>query len=652
MEELSPRRGTTLIRVAAALLGAAGVLVLAIGMAGGDLTDAFDDLVTILLAAALVAALAGWGHERRAGAARAALDEHRRGQMHERARALGESARVSGEREELLERQLRDQREALRHEQGLRLRVERARQAEREWARELREQVLRMYRSQGPSGDVRELVLEVAMRLSEAKCGLLLSKRDADGDGRLDVVCHSGFRNDPADSSVAQRFAERVLERDEIVREDAPGDGVSAADDEIDSLVAIPLYMNDGFEGVVVCANRPGGFEELDDDVLLALGDHAGAVLENHRLQGRLRSSYLAVVGLLADAVESVDPFVDSHSPEITDYIGRVARRLGLDPARREDLVFTGLLRDVGKLGVSERVLLKPGRLTADERRVIELHPVIGARIVERVPELARLAPGIRHHHERWDGEGYPDGLRGDEVPVDARVVAVADCFSALTSERPYREQLSPTEACEEIERCAGSQFDPEIAALFVEEVRRRPVDPTDNKSPLARMRARARAEEGLATARLGAACAADSVTLVHSHRHLQEVAAREAERAARNRQPFAVAMVELSELSMVNRREGYAAGDRALQTAARALERAVAGEPATVGRYSGRRLAVVLPGTGHRVACEHEATLLQHLERSGPRVRVSVAVWQHGDHGEDVLARARLALEATPAMS
>jgi diguanylate cyclase (GGDEF)-like protein len=629
--------------------------VLGIGLAGGGLTGALDDLVIILLAVAVVAALAGWGHERRAGAARAALDEQRRGHMDERARALEEAARVSDDREELLKRQLREEREALRHEQRLRLRVERARQAEREWTRELREQVLRVYRSQGGSGgDLRELVLEVAMRLSQAKRGLLLSKRDADNDGRLDLVCHSGFRNDPADSSVAQRFAERVLERDEIVREDAPGDGVSAADDEIDSLVAIPVYMNDGFEGVVVCANRRGGFEELDDDVLLALGDHAGAVLENHRLQGRVRSSYLAVIGLLADAVESTDPFVDLHSVEVSEYMERVARRLDFDPARREQLLFIGLLRDVGKLGMSERVLLKPGRLTPDERRVVELHPVIGARIVERVPGLAGLAPGIRHHHERWDGQGYPDGLRGDEIPVEARVVAVVDCFSALISTRPYRQPLSPTEACEEIERCAGSQFDPDIAALFVEEVRRRPPEPADNSSRLARLPPHAPVGEALAAARLGAATAAasDNVTLLHSHRHLLEVAAREAERAARNRQPFAVAMVELSELSMINRREGYAAGDMALQTAARALERSLAGEPATVGRYSGRRLAVVLPGTDHTVASEHGATLLKQLERSAPRVRVGVAVWQHGDHGEDVFARARLALEATPAVT
>jgi diguanylate cyclase (GGDEF)-like protein len=654
MDAVSPGRARTLIRVAAALVCAAGLLVLGIALGGGDLADALDDLVTILLALAVVAALAGWSHERRSGVVRAALDEQRRGRMDERARALEEAGRASNDRCERVERQLREQREALRHEQRLRLRIERARQAEREWTRELREQVLRSYRSGAGTGDLHDLVLEVATRLCQAECGLLLSTRDADGDGRLDLVCHRGFRNDPAESSVAQRFAERVLERDEIVREDAPGDGVSAADREIDSLVAIPVYMNDGFEGVVVCANRPGGFEELDDDVLLALGDHAGAVLENHRLNGRVRSSYLAVVGILADAVESTDLVVDPHSTAVTNYAERVAGRLELDPARREQLVFTGLLRDIGKLGISERVLLKPGRLTPDERRIVELHPEIGARIVERVPGLAGIGPGIRHHHERWDGQGYPDGRRGEEIPVEARVVALVDCFSALISTRPYRERLTPAEACTEIERCAGGQFDPEIAALFVEEVRRQPPEPAAVEAWPPALPGLATADEPLAAARHGAASAAasDNVTLLHSHRYLQEVAAREAHRSSRNQRPFTVAIVELSELAMINRREGYAAGDMALQAAARALERTLAGEPATIGRYSGRRLAVVLPGTDTTVS-ERGVTLVEQLEqfeRSGPRVRVAVGHWQPGDSGEDVFARARLALAATPA--
>jgi diguanylate cyclase (GGDEF)-like protein len=331
--------------------------------------------------------------------------------------------------------------------------------------------------------------------------------------------------------------------------------------------------------------------------------------------------------------------------------VERVARRLEFDPAGREQLLFAALLRDVGKLGISERILLKPGRLTADERNVVELHPEIGARIVERVPGLAALAPAIRYHHERWDGQGYRAGLRGEDIPVEARVIALVDCFSALISPRPYRQQLTPMEACTEIERCAGAQFDPDIAALFVDEVRQRPIEPPDPDAVPVESGAPAPAEEALTAGRLGAASAAasDTVTLLHSHRYLQEVAAREAERGARTGQPFAVAMVELSELSTINRRGGYAAGDMALQTAARALERTLAAQPATVGRYSGRRLAVIFPHSGHSDASRHGARLVDELEAAGPRVRVGVAVWQYGESGEDVLARARLALQVAP---
>ena len=193
-----------------------------------------------------------------------------------------------------------------------------------------------------------------------------------------------------------------------------------------------------------MCANRPGGFEELDDDVLLALGDHAGAVLENHRLQGQARASYLAIVRMLADAIEAKDPFVRAHSDEVSACIEAVARKLELDPGRSESLVFASLLRDVGKVGISDRVLLKPGPLNADERRIVELHPLIGSRIVERVPGLAHLAPAIRHHHEHWDGSGYPGKLSGEEIPLEARVLAVADTYSALTSTRPYRRAGEP----------------------------------------------------------------------------------------------------------------------------------------------------------------------------------------------------------------
>ena len=404
----------SLLYAAAVVFTTSTVLMLVLGIGGGDLFDALDDILPFGFAAAALLAIAGSAQERRASSSRAEATLQEQRESDERAGELDQLLADSESKRRKLEGRLRAQQEALRHEQHTRLRVERARQAEREWARELREQVLALHRRQqapGDTDDIRELVLRVAIELVGAEKGLLLSRADQDHDGRLDLVTSRGFDHDPAESDVAQRFAERVLERDEIVRKDEPGAGTSPADGEIHCLVAVPVYINDGFEGVVVCANRSGGFEELDDDVLLALGDHAGAVFENTRLHVELRSTYLAVIGMLSDSIATKDPFSAAYSRQISGYVEGVGKRFGLEAREREQLMFAALLRDIGKLGISERVLLKPGPLTSEEWEVLRLHPQIGCRIVERVPGLNRLGPAIRHHQERWDGRGYPAQL-------------------------------------------------------------------------------------------------------------------------------------------------------------------------------------------------------------------------------------------------
>ena len=146
----------------------------------------------------------------------------------------------------------------------------------------------------------------------EAERGLLISRADDDGDGSLDVVLSHGFEHDPSHSAVAQRFARAVLARDEILREDDPrrpsDTEATAADGEIDTLVAIPLYLRDRFHGVIVCANRAGGFEEVGDELLLALGDHAGAALQHGRLEHELRDAHRSAVRVLTEAVAAQDP--------------------------------------------------------------------------------------------------------------------------------------------------------------------------------------------------------------------------------------------------------------------------------------------------------------------------------------------------------
>jgi HD-GYP domain-containing protein (c-di-GMP phosphodiesterase class II) len=172
-------------------------------------------------------------------------------------------------------------------------------------------------------------------------------------------------------------------------------------------------------------------------------------------------------------ALEARDPYLRGHSTRVTAFAEGLAQALGWHRDRLDLLRLGGSLHDVGKIAVSVSVLRKPGPLTEEELVQIRRHPVTGARLVECFEDFEAARPYVLHHHERWDGSGYPHGLRGGDIPVEARVLCVADAFDAMTSRRAYRPPLSIEQALGELERCAGSQFDPELARTFVESWRR-----------------------------------------------------------------------------------------------------------------------------------------------------------------------------------
>ncbi len=665
----------------------AGAYLLARAMTGLDLRE--PPLVGVALAAALLAALAfltGWFLERRAASRKLATDEWVRRrleiEMQERQASLAEARRAFDEEARNREAAVAETRAALEAEvekrdveleqttAQLEEEVGRERDARREAQRsqasaaraiaQMRNEIFSLHRERGVLGDasdVPQMILRVAMTLLEAPKGLLLSREDRNRDSKLDLVASAGFDNDPKDSAIAQRFATEVLEQDRTIREDQPHDeehGDSAGSDaEIESLLAIPIYILDEFSGVVVCANRPGGFEELDDEVLLAIGGQAGAMLQNAKLHGELRSSYMATVRVLADAMEAKDGSLRGHGDEVARYAGTVADRLGLDAKRREEVVFGSLLHDVGKIGISERILLKPGPLSLEEFAVVRLHPRIGYRIVQQVPALDEIALGILHHHERWDGRGYPSGLRGEEIPKEARVIAVADSFSAMTSGRPYRRRLSIDDACLELERFAGSQFDPEVVGIFVDEIRRQP--PVEDESSLGialadpEFQMKLNGNETLIGH--GSFALTDNLTLLYSHRYFHEVVAAEVQRASVQDSPFAVILVELEGITELNLREGYAAGDAAIQTAARIVSRVAAKCGGTAYRYGGRRLALVVPRVGEEAGVRLAGEIVDELA-VGPGARTAVAAWRPGDTYSDVITRARVSLAHSPIVS
>jgi putative nucleotidyltransferase with HDIG domain len=182
-----------------------------------------------------------------------------------------------------------------------------------------------------------------------------------------------------------------------------------------------------------------------------------------HQMQRAICQSLLG----LANALEAKDPYTRGHSERVAALSRRVAQALGLAPATVETVGQAGLLHDIGKIGVPETILRKPGPLTPAEWDAMRAHPVIGAQIVAPFEFFAGAARVIRHHHERWDGSGYPDGLAGETIPIEARVVAVADVFDALTSARPYRAALPRAEARERLLAEAGRTLDETVVATL-----------------------------------------------------------------------------------------------------------------------------------------------------------------------------------------
>ncbi len=235
------------------------------------------------------------------------------------------------------------------------------------------------------------------------------------------------------------------------------------------------------------------------DDLVTGLGagadDYLAKPFRQPELLARIRSALRlraallrmetahAVVATLANAVEAKDPSTEHHCQRLAFLSARLTDRIGLDHRAAETIVYGALLHDVGKIGIPEAILAKPGPLDQDEWELMRRHPEIGERICGPLGDGVGCLPIIRHHHERWDGRGYPDRLAGEAIPLGARIVAVADAFDAMTHDRHYRAARSVAEALEEIDAGAGTQFDPELASFFVQAIEGGGLDQAAEKS-------------------------------------------------------------------------------------------------------------------------------------------------------------------------
>jgi response regulator RpfG family c-di-GMP phosphodiesterase len=244
--------------------------------------------------------------------------------------------------------------------------------------------------------------------------------------------------------------------------------------DEIHHYIAFPLKTPQRTIGVLnlVRLRDKYAFSNVDLEIINVLASQASISIENVRLYQNIRDNYLKTVRGFALAVEAKDRYTHGHSENVMKYTVVLAKHLGIPDDELENVKYAGLLHDIGKIGVSELILNKPGRLTPSEFDEIKKHPSLGANIIADVPFLRPLVPMVLHHHEFYDGNGYPDGINGDQIPFGARILAVADSYEAMTSDRPYRRSLSQQTALEILSSGKGKQFDPHIVEIFQEILR------------------------------------------------------------------------------------------------------------------------------------------------------------------------------------
>uniref|UniRef100_A0A7V1EI62 GAF domain-containing protein n=1 Tax=candidate division WOR-3 bacterium TaxID=2052148 RepID=A0A7V1EI62_UNCW3 len=236
------------------------------------------------------------------------------------------------------------------------------------------------------------------------------------------------------------------------------------------SILAVPLMVKGRIIGVAEVLNKRGNkkFNEDDLEMYLALANQMAIAIENASLYKELDELFISSIRAIVEAIDAKDPYTKGHSARVVEYALVIGEGIELDKETLKDLELSAVLHDVGKIGIPDRILSKPGLLSEEEYAYMKRHPEFGAEIVEPIKKLKNLVPNILHHHEKYDGTGYPMGLKGDKIPLGARIIAIADSFDAMTSDRPYRPRMDINVALGEIKKNRKTQFDPELADVFV----------------------------------------------------------------------------------------------------------------------------------------------------------------------------------------
>jgi len=296
-----------------------------------------------------------------------------------------------------------------------------------------------------------ELFFEVAIGAKGEKFKDVRLKR---GEGIAGWVAEHGKPLVVYDVNKDSRFLKRIDRRTDFNTRD---------------MACVPIKIKDRVVGVLQAINKlDGRFTREEVDLFQLFSNEVAIALDNARLYAELRETFFTTAGALAESIEKRDPYTGGHTKRVLRYSTAIAEQLNLHPRDMDTLQLSAVLHDIGKIAVEDKILRKADKLSKDEEGVMNRHPQLGAEIVNNIKQLKDVIPAMLYHHERVDGKGYPDGLKGDAIPLTARIIAVADTYDAMTTTRPYRKGLAPKVALEEIKGEVGTQFDGEVVAAFV----------------------------------------------------------------------------------------------------------------------------------------------------------------------------------------
>jgi HD-GYP domain-containing protein (c-di-GMP phosphodiesterase class II) len=330
--------------------------------------------------------------------------------------------------------------------------------------------------------DVDELVGIVVQELHETFAFYLAAIQRLDDDGVLRLVAGSGALAKVmtefllVEQSVRHGINGRVARSGEtaLVSDTRADRDYIVRDPNTDprSELSVPIVVDGSVWGVLnIEAAEAGAFGEADAVLVETIAASLGSAIHRASLVVDLERTFTTTLSALMSTVEAKDDYTASHEEDVAEMAERVALRMGLPPAHARDVRYAALLHDVGKVAVPSEILLKPGPLTDAEWVQMRRHTIVGGDLVARIDAFAHLAPAVRASHERWDGDGYPDGISGEEIPLAARIIAVCDTYDAIVTDRPYRPARTNAQARAELCRVAGIQLDARVVEALLEEL-------------------------------------------------------------------------------------------------------------------------------------------------------------------------------------